>query len=283
MSQFVRSFPALSLFVLALALGMLPLGPVVAGILPPGFFQLAALSASTAGIVLAAIDGGKASVRELLARVLVWRVGAGWWLFAILFPAIPSVGALYLASLLGGRAVEWADMGSLYTIVPALLIMIVFAGLGEEFGWRGFAIPRMGSRHKALAIGLIIGVFHATWHTPLFFVDGVIQHTMAQEVGLAPAFLGYSLFVIALSVQLTWLFVNTKGSVLLVAVYHGAVNAWNGYVDIYRGQMTGIYVYTALTVMVSIALVIIFGADRLPLSRAVPAPGKPSSTRPPTS
>jgi len=94
-------------------------------------------------------------------------------------------------------------------------------------------------RHSALVTSLGIGILHSLWHTPLFFIEGVSQHEIAQQIGFLPGLLGYSVLVTAGAVQSTWIFNNSKGSVLLVAVYHGALNAWNGYIDIYRGQMAG--------------------------------------------
>ena len=57
MSNLVKKWPALCLFVLALILGLAPTLPAVAGLIPPAFMQLGALSASLAGIILAAIEG----------------------------------------------------------------------------------------------------------------------------------------------------------------------------------------------------------------------------------
>src|SRR5713101_4631787 len=95
MFRLVKKHPATLLFLLATALGAAPLALVAAALLPASFNQLGALSASAAGITLAAIDGGKKSVRDLLGRVLIWRVNAGWWLFVLLFPAVLTVGSLY--------------------------------------------------------------------------------------------------------------------------------------------------------------------------------------------
>jgi uncharacterized membrane protein len=61
----------------------------------------------------------------------------------------------------------------------------------------------------------------------------------------------------AWSIQYTWVFNNTKGSMLLAAVVHGAVNAWNGYIDVYRGYFGGILVYTAVMWIVSIIIVLL--------------------------
>jgi hypothetical protein len=78
MSGFVRKYPAVSLLVLAGALGVTPLLLVNAHLLPPGASQLGALSASLAGILLAAIEGRTGGVRDLLGRFLIWRVGWQW-------------------------------------------------------------------------------------------------------------------------------------------------------------------------------------------------------------
>jgi uncharacterized protein len=263
MSGFVKKHPAVSLFLLATALGAVPLALVVAGLLPASFNQLGALSASAAGIILAAIDGGKKGVRDLLGRAMIWRVNAGWWLFVFLFPAVLTVNAVYLGAALGGRATGLTAIGPLYRLVPLLVFLIVFAGLGEEFGWRGFAVPRVQVRHTALVASLSIGILHSLWHTPLFFIKGVSQHEIAQQIGFLPAFLGYTVLVTAGAVQSTFIFNNSKGSVLLVAVYHGALNAWNGYIDINRGQMAAIYVYTGLMAFASIAIVLVFGPEHL--------------------
>jgi uncharacterized membrane protein len=67
----------------------------------------------------------------------------------------------------------------------------------------------------------------------------------------------------ALAVQMTWIFNSTGGSVLLVAAYHGSLNAWNGYIDIYRGRMDGLWTYTALMVLVSLVIVVVFGKENL--------------------
>lgn len=264
MSKFVKKYPVLSLFVLASIFGGVPLAAVAAGLLPQGFTQLGALSASLAGIVLAAVEGRKGGVRELLGRFLIWRVGIQWWGFALLFTVIPSVAALYLFSLFGGPTVDWSGLGPLYSVVPMILMLTIFAGMGEEFGWRGFALPRLQARYNALVSSLIVGVFWSLWHIPLFLVEGTTQYQWGLDVGLIPAVLMYSVFVIAWAIQLTWVFNNTKGSVLLAAVLHGAGNAWiGGYIDVYRGNVGGVVAFTVVSVVVSIIIVLISGPTNL--------------------
>ena len=264
MTAVVKKYPVLSMFVLAFVFGAVPLAAVATGLLPEGFSQLGALSASLAGIVVAAVEGRKGGVRELLGRFLIWRVGIQWWAFALLFTVIPSVGALYLFGLFGGPTVDWSGLGPLYSVVPIILMLTIFAGMGEEFGWRGFAMPRLQARYNALVSSIIIGVLWGLWHIPLFLVEGTTQYNWRLDVGLIPAVPMYTVFLIAWSIQYTWVFNNTKGSVLLAAVVHGAGNAWiGGYIDVYRGRIGGVIAFMVVSVVVSIIIVLLAGPAHL--------------------
>jgi membrane protease YdiL (CAAX protease family) len=264
MSAVVKKYPVLSMFVLALVFGAALAAPVATGLLPPGFSQLGALSASLAGIVAAAVEGRKGGVRELLGRFLIWRVGIQWWAFALLLLVIPAVAALYLFSLFGGPTVDWSGLGPLYSVVPMIFMLTIFAGMGEEFGWRGFAMPRLQARYNALVSSIIIGALWGLWHIPLFLTKGTTQYDWRLSAGLIPAALGYTVFTIAWSIQYTWVFNNTKGSVLLAAVFHGAGNAWfGGYIDVYRGYFGGVVSFTVVSVIVSIIIVLVAGPANL--------------------
>lgn len=260
MSVFVKKYPAISLLILAMIFGMAPALMVASGLLSPAWAQLGALSSSLAAIVLVQIEARIGGLRELLSRVLIWRVGIRWWLFALFFMILPSVASLYLYDLLGGPAVIWSNLQPLYMLVPMFFFLTIAAGIGEEFGWRGFLLPRLQSRYSALVSSLIVGVVWATWHIPLFFIQGTSQYEQQLQGGLLPAILGYSAFVIAQSVQFTWLFNHTRGSVLLAAVFHGASNTWGGYIDIYRGNFNGILVFMTVSVLVTFFIVLTSGA-----------------------
>jgi uncharacterized protein len=264
LSTFVRRYPALCLVVLAMILGTVPIVLVAAGVFPAGASQLVALSAGLAGIILAALEGRKGGVRELLGRFLIWRVGIWWWVFALFGTIIPAVAGLYLFSLLGGPAVDWSGLKPLYTVIPTIIILTILAGVGEEFGWRGFALPRLQARHNALVSSLIVGLIWGTWHIPLFFIPGTVQSAWRAEAGLIVPILGYTLFCMAWSIQYTWVFNNTRGSVLLAAVVHGAGNAFMGeYIDVYRGHFWGIVIFMVVSWAVSAVIVLAAGPTHL--------------------
>ena len=96
--------------------------------------------------------------------------------------------------------------------------------MGEEFGWRGFALPdlqdRLGWRAASVGLGLVWGV----WHLPLFFIEGTAQ----ADIPLAL----FLLSVVAMSVVLAWLVNNTAGSVVAALLFHTAVNFWPSVVPV---------------------------------------------------
>lgn len=263
MSTFVKKYPAISMLVLAMILGFMPALVVATGLLSPAWIQLGAFSASLTAVVLVLIEGRKGGLRELLGRGLIWRVGIRWWIFALFFMIVPSVASLYLYHLSGGPAVDWSGLQPLYKVVPMFIFLTIAAGIGEEFGWRGFLLPRLQARHNALVSGLIVGVVWATWHVPLFFIKGTSQYEQQLEAGLLPTILGYAVFVIVQSVQFTWLFNNTKGSVLLAAVFHGASNAWAGYLGMGNIPFGGILTLAVLSVLITAVIVPLAGANDL--------------------
>jgi uncharacterized protein len=259
MAVFVKKHPAISLLVLAMIFGFAPALAVAAGLLPSGWIQLGALSSSLAAIILVVVEGREGGLRELLSRFLIWRVGIKWWAIALFFAVIPSVAALYLFDLLGGPPVDWSGLPPLYTVIPMFILLTIAAGLGEEFGWRGFLLPRLQTRHNALVSSLIIGGMWAIWHINLFFIEGTNQYDLRSAGGLLPAILGYSILVIVSSIWFTWVFNNTGGSVLLAAVFHGASNTWGGYIDVFRGYFGGALSFVAVSVLVTIIIVLITG------------------------
>jgi uncharacterized protein len=94
--------------------------------------------------------------------------------------------------------------------------------VGEELGWRGYALPGLAGHLGMAGASVVVGVIWAAWHLPLFYLAG------ADMVGQPfPVFL---LSVTALSVAMAWLYVGTGGSLLLVMVMHAAVNNTTGIV-----------------------------------------------------
>jgi membrane protease YdiL (CAAX protease family) len=106
-------------------------------------------------------------------------------------------------------------------------VRILFLGgpLGEELGWRGFALPRLQQRRTALTSSIFLGLIWGLWHIPLYFVPGTGQHEILRS-GTSPGFAigGFVGWTIGLSVLFTWLFNKTRGSLIVVILFHAAIN-----------------------------------------------------------
>jgi len=151
---------------------------------------------------------------SLLRRVIAWRVGVRWYLFAVGYvAAIKLIAALLHRLSLGA----WPRFGNhpWYIIVAAIVLSTPFHS-GEEIGWRGYALPRLAARFGYAGASVILGVIWACWHLPFFLRPGA--DTYGQSFPL------YMLQVTAMSVALAWLYMNTNGSLLLVMLMHSAGN-----------------------------------------------------------
>ena len=174
---------------------------------------------AVAAFAAAALTGGRAAVGDLGRRLLRWRVAWLWYVVVLAGPAVFSlaVGGVYV--LLGGSwsaALPPAFTMSVPSLVLFLVILTVTDGLGEEVGWRGFALPRLLRHTTALVASLILGVLWAGWHVPLIWTEG-------SALSGSPVWLLF-INLSGTSVLFTWVFLRTRGSALLAALLHGATN-----------------------------------------------------------
>src|SRR5215212_410367 len=220
MEQTYRSHPLVTFFVLAFAITWVVWVPRAAGV-PLGVLgQVWTWIPAIAALLAAALTGGRGAVRDLGARLVRWRVGWQWYVVVILGPAVFSLVVAGVYVMLGG---SWADAappalreGPLLLLPIFLAILTLTDGLGEELAWRGFALPQLLTRYNALAASLILGVIWALWHLPLLWTEG--NGMFHQPVWLL------LMDVTAKSVLFTWVFLHTRGSVLIAMLFHGATN-----------------------------------------------------------
>jgi uncharacterized protein len=145
----VRRHPLIAFFVLAYPLTwwiypLLKFSPLL------GLFGL--LGPALAAIIMAAVTGGKAGVKALLSRVVRWRVGLPWYVIALGLPTVLSIATAGLSYLLG--ASKSIQVGALTVLELVLFVLVV----GEELGWRGYALPLLLEKRSAVTASLILGV-----------------------------------------------------------------------------------------------------------------------------
>jgi membrane protease YdiL (CAAX protease family) len=178
-----------------------------------------------AAVVVTAKESGRAGLRSLFGRVVRWRVAPIWYGVVLLGPMLLYlVGLAVEVVLLGSQP---PSVGALIGVAPILVIltvyMVVFVALGEEVGWRGYALPALQARYGALVSSVILGALWALWHLPVFFNPETHYSNMPFVLQLA--------FQIPVAIVFTWVFNSTGGSVLTAILLHAVLNAsgrlWN--------------------------------------------------------
>jgi uncharacterized protein len=230
--QSVRKRPLLFYFLMAFALSW-AYEVVVFGLFFPQDSVVALLAAggltlvgpTLAAFVLTALTQGKPGIGRLLRRYVIWRVGLRWYLVTLLLtPALLLLGYLAVPGAIPAlRAIPAPAFLQTYLVV--FVLIFAFGGpLGEEPGWRGFALPRLQRGHGPLVGTLILGVLWGLWHLPLFILVPGYDGAGASFLGVLLPFLGFMIMATALAVFFTWVFNNVRGSLLLMMLLHATLN-----------------------------------------------------------
>jgi uncharacterized protein len=201
----VKRHPIITFFVLTYAIGW--------GCIP--FWTFQAGSPFIAALIVISLTRGWSGLKELGLRLIRWRVRWYWYALAIGMPLGVLLVTVGLNVALGASAPSMVQYSSLSTILLMFAVRLINPGdgaLGEEPGWRGFALPGLQSTLSPLVSTLILGVLVTGWHVPLLFME---EGLLRPEIVV-----GFLLGTIAVTFWYTWLFNHTGGSVLLTLVSH---------------------------------------------------------------
>lgn len=184
------------------------------------FFILSTFTGPTlAAIVVTLRTNGWQGVRELLGRVLRWRVHIVWYLAALFtFLVIWVVG--YSIPFNGAPLAGLALLPQLHamTFLSFMVSVALIPAIGEEIGWRGFALPRLQQRFGPVGGTLILGLLHSLWHLPAFFTPVLGPFSPM-------GFLAFVITGIAGTFVYTWIFNNARQSILIAILTHAAANS----------------------------------------------------------
>jgi membrane protease YdiL (CAAX protease family) len=272
---FMHRYPVACFFILAMALGAGIVSLVASGILSSGLALASVLSASVAGIAMTALEDGGAGLKLLFSRLLVWRVGVGYWIVAMLFP-IPVflLGSLF-NPIFGGDPIDFSNPVPAFPILPAFVGFFFVAGLGQELGWTGYLLPRLQAHSSALIASFVRASLTGIWHLPLL-IYARLEHPalasfpysgwIAQTGFLFALAVLFLMFLLPWSILYTWILNNTQGSLLLVAILH-ASEIWVVYLMMRTGidpnNLDNYWGYGGIMVLVAILVVAIAGSQDL--------------------
>ncbi len=211
--------------------GFLPFGPLLAAL-----------------VVLAVVEG-RSGLADLGRQMLRWRVRARWYVLVIVIPLGAVLAVIGLNLAFGAPASALDDLDPWYLLVGLFFIRLINpldGPMGEEPGWRGFALPRLQAERSPLIATAILGLIVAAWHVPLVFLPGE---------DLAPVYL---IATFAITFMYTWIYNHTGGSVLMTIVAHSAqgVIAFSAIGFIGSDESRIAVLFTAATCLITIGLLV---------------------------
>jgi membrane protease YdiL (CAAX protease family) len=210
-ARMAQKRPLLVFFLLAFGLAWLFFLPVVIPIqnIPPEFIVVPTFAPTVAAVIthwLANRDLRAFAATRFTTRVLL-AAFAGPVLIAIAFTVIP-------AFLLGaGPLARWR--WAVFTSVTVINWSTILGGpLGEEPGWRGYALPRLEALFGPIWASAVLGLVWALWHAPLFLIPGLASVSPASFAGI----------LVGVSFLMTFVARLSHSYVLIPILMHAAFN-----------------------------------------------------------
>lgn len=165
---------------------------------------LGGLSPPIGAAVAARIADGNQSTRQLLRRLLRWRVGWRWYGVAVLLPGLVVITSIIIDAQVREETTPLPVPEFVPLFAGLIAVSAIIGGGLEEIGWRGFALPRLQASLDAFTASLAVGVVWMIWHAPLFVVPGAVQFDLPV--------LPFVVQGIALPVVFAWLYNSAHGS-----------------------------------------------------------------------
>jgi membrane protease YdiL (CAAX protease family) len=222
-----------------------------------------------ASVIMTWLTLGKDGVIALLKRYLQWRVGWKWYLAAFLLEPLLVVLGVYGNAALTGVAPDFSGImaykifgeGAILWLFILPFFLIDFIANGEEIGWRGYVLPRLQAKYSALASSLILGTIWGVWHLLKF-----LPHWSPVSFAL------FMLHTLAFAVTQTWLYNNTRGSLLLATIMHASANTVGIFfpmANTVSSENIGAYIgYVLFEMIAASVIVIVTGPARLSRTEA---------------
>ena len=215
-------------------------------------FVIGAFVPTIAAVIVTFINEGRTGLSYLFKRFLIWRSTPFWYL-AALSPVIVSItiGIIYC---IHADSYQENPNRTISNMVILLLATLIPGPVSEEAGWRGFALEKLLAKYNAISSGVLLGVIWGLWHLPLFFIKGAPQYDLS--------FIVFMLQIISISIFHTWIYINSRKSLLLMVILHWSMNFGTsliiGYFTLVPGPLF-FQIFTACFVLLSVILCIYAG------------------------
>lgn len=189
-----------------------------------GFFRITgSFMPSIMSIIFTGYYNGSNGIKKLFKKFTIWKVNPLFYVFVFSYTAMSIYIPSFICSIIGinykiciNNHISSFQLTSPLTILICFFAVMIFGGpVGEELGWRGFLLPKLQKKVNPLISSIILGIIWTCWHIPMFYF-----HVPGYDI----SFISYLLETIWLTILFTWLYNNTKGSLLIIILYHSIDN-----------------------------------------------------------
>jgi membrane protease YdiL (CAAX protease family) len=177
------------------------------------------------GFVMTAVTEGRPGIARLLRRMVCWRVGIQWYVFALVGLPVTMVLATFIRPGAQGSFDISAEPLFLDYLRAFIFMVLIGGPLCEEPGWTGFAQPRLQRLCGPLIGGLILGSLWALWHLPGFLIPSQ-DVTDIPPRGTVLDFVVFALALMGLRLIIVWVVNNTRNSVFMAILVHASWNTF---------------------------------------------------------
>ena len=190
------------------------------------FFYLGSASPALVAVYLIYKTHDPKVIAEFWQRIIdPNRIRGGFWLVIIFLYPFINILALLSSALVFGSSISFITTIEIINqplrLISMAIFLLIFGPLPEEIGWRGFALDKLHNKLNMLHSSMIIGLFWALWHLPLFFIPGTYQNN------LGVLSLNFWLFFLTLfpdSILYTWIYFKNRRSTLAAILIHFSTN-----------------------------------------------------------
>ena len=217
-----------------------------------------------ASLIMTGLSLGKEGIVKLVQRFLIWRVGWMWYFAAFLLLPTIYLSAVRINAAWTGSPIDFSTVaahmifGASSNLPTFVLPFFIFDFLtnGEEMGWRGYVLPRLQTKHSALVSSLILGAIWALWHLPRYLSP---ENSSSFVLG--------SIKIVTEAILYTWLYNNTRGSLLLTTIMHTVGNTAGVFLPMANtlsgANMGVLIVVIVIEVMVAVLVTAVAGPEKL--------------------
>jgi len=223
------------------------------------FFILGAFGPMMAAFIITYKVNGFQGCKKLLQQFIRFKISWKWYVLSFTIPIAIVLSVLVLLYIVANPDIDINFMDPFEFFAGFIVSLLIVTG--EEFGWRGFALPRLQSKYNALKSSLILGVLWSIIHFPLMFV----QPERAAGIHLLIILPGFVLLMIFLTIIITFLYNSSGGSVLIPCIFHASLGMSN---HLYKSpnhdyDMLAMYLFLVVTCAFSLYFIVKYGCRNI--------------------